>query len=83
MLDQRHRRWPDIETALGDCPIFAATNSNGFVVPRIKTKTGSKAFPVSGPALWNDLPVPIRNAKTILIFRKLLKSHIFDLAFPP
>ena len=49
----------------------------------IKTKTGSRAFSISGPALWNALPVPIRNAKTILTFRKLLKSHLFDLAFPP
>ena len=60
-----------------------STNSNRFVVPCIKTKTGSRAFSISGPSLWNALPVPIRNAKTILTFRKLLKSHLFDLAFPP
>ena len=58
-------------------------NSNKFVVPRIKTKTGARAFFISDPALWNALPAPIRNAKTILTFRKLLKSHLFDLAFPP
>ena len=58
-----------------------STNSNRFAVPRIKTKTGSRAFSIiSGLALWNALPVPIRNALT---FRKLLKSHLFDLAFPP
>ena len=34
------------------------TNSNRFVAPRIKTKTGSRAFSISGPALWNALPVP-------------------------
>ena len=60
-----------------------STNSNLFVVPRIKTKTGSRAFSISGPALSNALPVPIRNAKTILTFRKLHKSHLFDLAFHP
>ena len=59
-----------------------STNLNRFVVPRIKTKTGSRAFSISGPALWNALPVPIRNAKTILTFRELLKSHLFVLAFP-
>ena len=42
-----------------------STNLNRFVVPRIKTKTWSRAFSISGPALWNVLPVPIRNAKTI------------------
>ena len=60
-----------------------STNSNRFVVPFIKTKTGSRASSISGPALWNALPVPIRNAKTILTFRKLLKSHLFDLAISP
>ena len=33
---------------------------------------------MAGPALWNALPVPIRKAQTILTFRKLLKSHLFD-----
>ena len=42
-----------------------STNSNRFVVIRIKTKTGSRAFCLSGPALWNALPVPKRNAETI------------------
>ena len=60
-----------------------STNSNRFVVSRIKTKTGSRAFSTSGPALWNALPVPIRNAETVLPFRKLLESHLFNLAFPP
>ena len=59
-----------------------STNSNRFVVRRIEPKTGSRVFSISGPALWNALPVPIRDAKTILTFRKLLKSHLFDLAFP-
>ena len=57
-----------------------STNSNRFVVPLIKIKTGSRAFSISGPALWNALPVLIRNAETILTFRKLLKSHLLDLA---
>ena len=30
-----------------------STNSNRFVVPRIKTKTGPRAFSISGPALWS------------------------------
>ena len=60
-----------------------STNSNRFVVTCIKTMTGSRAFSISGPALWNALPMPVRNAETILAFRNLLKSHLFDLTFPP
>ena len=59
------------------------TNSNIFVSPRIKTKTGTRVLSLSGPASWNALSVPIRNGETILTFRKLLKSHLFDLALPP
>ena len=60
-----------------------STNSNRFVVPRIKTKTGSRAFAISGPALWNVLPVPIRNAKTILPFRKILNLTYLTWLFYP
>ena len=53
---------------------------NTFFAP-LKTKTGSRAFSIAGPALWNA--VPIHNAQTIWPFRKLLKSHLFDLVFLP
>ena len=32
-----------------------STNSKRFIIPRMKTKTGSKA--------WNALPVPVRDAE--------------------
>ena len=47
----------------------------------MQTKTGSffkELSSLCGPALWNALPVPIRNAETILTFRKLLKSLLFE-----
>ena len=44
----------------------------------IKTKTGSKAFSISGRSLWNAL----RNAQTILTFRKIIKSHQSCSGFP-
>ena len=43
----------------------------------------ARAFSVSGPTLWNLLPAHLRVAKNISSFRKLLKTHFFDLAFPP
>ena len=50
-----------------------STNSNRFVVPHIKTNTGSRAFSISGPALCARRQC--RNNFNI-------KSHLFDLAFP-
>ena len=60
-----------------------SNNTNMLEVPRIRTKFGARAFSVSGLTLWNLLPAHLRVAKNISSFRKLLKTHFFDLAFPP
>ncbi len=52
-------------------------------VPIVKTKTGCRAFRVCAPKLWNDLPLNVRSAGSTAVFRKRLKSHLFDRAFPP
>ena len=57
-------------------------SNNTNKVPRIRAKFGARAFSVSGPTLWNLLPAHLRVAKNISSFRKLLKMHFFDLAFP-
>ena len=59
-----------------------SSHSNKLFVPRVKTKTGSRAFSVAGPTLWNALPITIKNAETLLSFRRLLKTHFFGQAFP-
>ena len=46
--------------------IFMLHKFNTFFVT-LKTKTGSRAFPIAGPALWNALPVPIRNARLSVV----------------
>ncbi len=39
------------------------------------------AFSVVGPRLWIDLLLEIRSAPSLFIFKSLLKTHLFDLAF--
>ena len=41
-----------------------------LVVPRTKLSSTSRAFRVAAPKLWNNLPLDIRNSKTMSIFRK-------------
>ena len=41
------------------------------------------SFCVSGPIKWNNLPDHIRCASTIGIFRKRLKTYLFEKAYPP
>ena len=51
--------------------------------PRIKTlrTLGDRNFTVAAPALWNNLPNVIRSATSINSFKKLLKTHLFKIAF--
>ena len=36
-----------------------------------------------GPLLWNSLPHEIRSAPTLACFRRKLKTHLFQDAYPP
>ena len=51
--------------------------------PRIKTlrTLGDRSFTVAAPALWNNLPNVIRSTTSINSFKKLLKTHLFKIAF--
>ncbi len=50
-------------------------------VPKTKRKLrGDHAFAVAAPKLWNDLPLSIRQASSLSLFKSTLK-HIFSLAF--
>ncbi len=51
-------------------------------VPKTKRKLrGDRAFAVAAPKLWNDLPLPIRQASSLFLFQSSLKTYLFSLAF--
>ena len=52
-------------------------------VPRVKTNSGARAFHSCAPSLWNNLPLSVCSAISVAAFKKNLKTHLFDLAFPP
>ena len=48
-------------------------------VPRVRTKNyGERAFSFCGPKLWNDLPSSIKQATSVDIFKKDLKTFLFN-----
>ena len=49
--------------------------------PRPKRNYGYSSFEVAAPRLWNSLPIHIREAESVFVFRKYLKTHLFTL--PP
>ena len=50
-------------------------------VPRVKSSVGGRAFSVSGPRAWNDLPQSLRATSDFLVFKRQLKTHFFNIAF--
>lgn len=51
-------------------------------VQRSKRKLrGDRAFSVATPKLWNELPLHIRQASSLSIFKTRLKTHFYSLAF--
>ncbi len=52
-----------------------------LVLPRIRTTLGSRAFSHAAPYLWNSLPQDVRNSESLIVFKSLLKTHLFRQAF--
>ncbi len=51
-----------------------------LVVPSQRgSKSLSRTFSFTVPGRWNDLPIPIRNAGSLSIFKQQLKTHLFQL----
>ena len=43
---------------------------------------GDRYFYMAAPKLWNDPPLFIRNISSVNAFKKALKTHLFQMAFP-
>ena len=53
-----------------------------LVVPRVLSRFGCRSFRVSGPTIWNDLPVDIRSTDiTREQFKRSLKIWLFECAY--
>ena len=46
--------------------------------PRTITRYGDRAFSSIAPKLWNNLPVDIRSAPTLDLFKTMLKTHLYN-----
>ncbi len=53
-----------------------------FLFSRVRLKSrGDRAFAVVGPRLWNNLPLHVRKAQTLTVFKSSLKNYFYSLAF--
>ena len=49
-----------------------------LTVKRHRTRYGARAVSNAGPALWNKIPINIKKAKTLVEFKALLKTYLFN-----
>ncbi len=61
-----------------------SSNQRRLFMPKTRRKCrGDRAFATTAPRLWNDLPLFIRMASSVAIFKSKLKTYLFDKAFYP
>lgn len=52
-----------------------------YLIPRTRTKLGERSFSVAGPTTWNSLPESVRAVTDKTAFKRVLKTHFFNIAF--
>ena len=63
---------------LSELIIIRRTQNLTLNVPRSRSQMGDRAFSISGPKLWNALPVNIRMIDTLENFKSKLKHLFFN-----
>ena len=58
-----------------------SSNSMVLYQHKVRTNFGSRAFANYGPAVWNNLPTEIRLAPSVAIFKRKLKTYLFQQAY--
>jgi len=62
---------------------FTAHLAHTSYTPPVRRSTvGARAFPVTGPALWNSLPADITSIDSLPVFRHRLKNYFFSHSYP-
>ena len=80
--DQAPSYISDLLTPLAYTRSLRSSDQALLSIPRSRLKSkGDRAFAVAAPRLWNKLPLDIRLAPTISIFKSKLKTYLYSLAF--
>jgi hypothetical protein len=74
-----------IHLMLGKIPTTLRSDGQGLLyIPKTNCKTlGDRAFAHAAPQLWNSLPLDVRNCENISVFKKRLKTFLFNKAYNP
>ena len=68
-------------SSLLHCEQLRSHQSGSFELLRVRTELGRRAFSITGPMVWNELPNNIRRTDNVTTFKRVLKAHLFKLAY--
>ena len=60
----------------------SADTSTLLVPPRRRTTLGDRSFPAAAARAWNTLPQLVQDAHSLPVFRRELKTVLFQSSFP-
>ena len=65
-----------------DRKLRSSHNHHLLLIPRTKLKTyADRSFKVATPTVWNELPHQIRCSSSLLSFKSMLKTYLYNMAF--
>ena len=73
IVDMLHRHRPT--------RALRSANNNDLQVPSTSSCYGDRTFVASAPRLWNALPRELKIATSLIYFKRLLKTHLFRIAY--
>ena len=59
-------------------PSLRSASRGDYIPIKTRTKMGERSFSYAGPQTWNKLPSKIRDADSLSLFKRQLKSFLFD-----
>ena len=72
----------DMTTACDPSRALRSAEKSLPYIPRTKCKTlGERAFSIAGPHEWNRLPLAIRQAESVAVFKSRPKTYLFTMYF--
>jgi hypothetical protein len=61
------------------CSGLRSAATTNYILPRLRTKFGERAFSHAGPATWNALPPDLCDIPVSTTFKRQLKTHFLKL----
>ena len=58
-----------------------SADKGNLIEPKTVAEFGKRSFAFAGPQLWNKLPIKIRQSSSVDIFKKRLKTFLFDKSY--